>query len=83
MWRSTTRPITNVTLENNYVERGIYGYFNVLNSNPTIRNNVQWQEGRKPDTIPERPPSMISRTPAEVRPGEVRPRSTVGSARTS
>ena len=52
---STTRPITNVTLENNYVERGIYGYYNIQNSNPVVRNNVQWQEGVDPTPYPSGP----------------------------
>ncbi len=51
---STTRPITNVTVENNYVERGIYGYFNVVNSTPIIRNNVQWDNQKNPIPYPKR-----------------------------
>ena len=33
--------ITNVTIENNYFEKGAYGYISE-NTNPTILNNVQW-----------------------------------------
>jgi len=51
---STTRPITNVTVENNYVERGIYGYFNVVNSTPIIRNNVQWDNQKNPIPYPKK-----------------------------
>jgi len=40
--------ITNVLIENNYIERGYYGYFNVQDSNPIIRNNVLWQAGVDP-----------------------------------
>ncbi|MCK1346448.1 right-handed parallel beta-helix repeat-containing protein, partial [Bradyrhizobium sp. CW11] len=47
-------PITNVTIENNYVERGIYGYFNVQNSTPMIRNNVLWDNQKNPIPYPKR-----------------------------
>ncbi|MCK1348599.1 hypothetical protein IVB52_35045 [Bradyrhizobium sp. CW11] len=57
---STTSPITNVTVENNYVERGIYGYFNVVNSSPTISNNVQWNNDTDPTPYPSSVPSPSS-----------------------
>jgi Right handed beta helix region len=52
---STTRPITNVTLQDNYVERGLYGYYNIQNSNPVVRNNVEWREGVDPTPYPSGP----------------------------
>jgi hypothetical protein len=42
--------ITNVVIENNYIERGAYGYIAVENSEPTIRNNIEW-DNRK-NSIP-------------------------------
>jgi hypothetical protein len=51
---STTSPITNVTIEDNYVERGIYGYFNVVKSTPTMKNNVQWDNQKNPIPYPKR-----------------------------
>jgi hypothetical protein len=51
---STTRRITNVTVENNYVERGYYGYFNVVNSTPIIRNNIQWDNQKNPIPYPKK-----------------------------
>ncbi|MCA6120243.1 right-handed parallel beta-helix repeat-containing protein, partial [Bradyrhizobium sp. WSM 1738] len=53
---STTHPITNVTVENNYVDRGIYGYFNVVNSTPIIRNNVQWNNNTDATPYPTSAP---------------------------
>jgi hypothetical protein len=64
---STTRPITNVTVENNYVEKGIYGYFNVANSTPIIRNNVQWNNNTDPTPYPTSTPNPPSTpTPPSV-----------------
>ncbi|MCA6119976.1 hypothetical protein J6524_34710 [Bradyrhizobium sp. WSM 1738] len=57
---STTHPITNVTVENNYVERGIYGYFNVVNSTPIIRNNVQWNNNTDATPYPTSAPTQPS-----------------------
>jgi Big-like domain-containing protein/parallel beta helix pectate lyase-like protein len=57
---STTSPITNVTIANNYVERGIYGYFNVVNSSPTLSNNVQWNNATDPTPYPSSVPSQPS-----------------------
>lgn len=45
---------TNVTVENNYLERGAYGYIVVTNSSPTIRNNVQWDSRIHPIPYPKR-----------------------------
>uniref|UniRef100_UPI0004896D5B right-handed parallel beta-helix repeat-containing protein n=1 Tax=Bradyrhizobium sp. WSM1743 TaxID=318996 RepID=UPI0004896D5B len=46
--------VTNVTVENNYVERGMYGYFNVSGTTPTIRNNVLWDNQKNPIPYPKR-----------------------------
>jgi len=48
----TGGPITNVVVENNYAEKGYYGYFSVTNASPIIQNNVQWQEGVDPTPYP-------------------------------
>lgn len=45
-------PITGVVIENNYIEKGYYGYISIENSSPTIRNNIQWQEGVDPTPYP-------------------------------
>ena len=55
--------ITNVLVENNYIERGKYGYINVAGNDPTIRNNVQWQEGVNPTPYPT---GSVDRTPDAV-----------------
>jgi hypothetical protein len=46
--------ITNVVIENNYIERGYYGYFVVENSKPTIRNNIEWDNQINPIPYPKR-----------------------------
>jgi Ca2+-binding RTX toxin-like protein len=58
-------PITNVTVEDNYVDRGAYGYFSVTNSDPIIRNNVQWQEGVDPTPYPSDQGAEQNPTPTE------------------
>jgi hypothetical protein len=64
---STTRPITNVTVENNYVEKGIYGYFYVTNSTPILRNNVQWNNNTDATPYPTSSPNPPSTpTPPSV-----------------
>jgi hypothetical protein len=57
---STTRPITNVTIQNNYVEKGQYGYFYVTNSNPTLVNNVQWNNKTDQTPYPTSAPTLPS-----------------------
>ncbi|MFC7700491.1 right-handed parallel beta-helix repeat-containing protein [Bradyrhizobium sp. GCM10028915] len=47
--KTTNGAITSIDFTNNYVERGAYGYYLVLNSNPTFRNNVEW-DSRVPHT---------------------------------
>ena len=37
--------ITNVTLQDNYVEKGLYGYYNIVGNTPVLSGNVTWQEG--------------------------------------
>ena len=65
--------ITNVLIENNYVERGIYGYYNVANSEPVIRNNVTWQEGvLDPTPYPSRPVDHLP-TPYPTGPVDLSP----------
>ncbi|WP_245309473.1 right-handed parallel beta-helix repeat-containing protein [Bradyrhizobium retamae] len=44
--------ITNVVIENNYIERGAYGYIAVENSKPIIRNNVEWNNHVDPIPYP-------------------------------
>lgn len=46
--------ITNVVIENNYIERGAYGYIAVENSKPTIRNNIEWDSRTDPIPYPNR-----------------------------
>ncbi|MFG3595137.1 Ig-like domain-containing protein [Bradyrhizobium sp. RDI18] len=48
--------ITNVLIENNYLDRGYYGYISVTNSSPTIRNNVQWNNNTDPTPYPTSAP---------------------------
>ena len=49
--------MTGIVITNNYIERGIYGYINVVGNTPTITNNVQWQEGVNPTPYPSSPGS--------------------------
>jgi hypothetical protein len=44
--------IRNFIIEDNYIERGGYGYILIQNSQPTVRNNVQWQQGVDPTPPP-------------------------------
>ncbi|MGI6853456.1 right-handed parallel beta-helix repeat-containing protein [Mesorhizobium sp. 1B3] len=59
-------PITGVTVEDNYVDQGAYGYFSVTNSDPIIRNNVQWQEGVDPTPYPTDQSATTETAPAET-----------------
>jgi hypothetical protein len=65
---STTSPITNATVENNYVDRGIYGYFNVVNSTPIMSNNVQWNNDTDPTPYPTSLPTPPSSAPPVTQP---------------
>jgi hypothetical protein len=48
-----TGTITDVVIENNYMERGAYGYI-ADNSKATIRNNVEWNNHVDPIPYPKR-----------------------------
>ncbi|WP_156952374.1 Ig-like domain-containing protein [Bradyrhizobium sp. WSM1743] len=58
--------VTNVTVENNYVERGMYGYFNVDASpgltppTPTMSGNIEWDNTKDPTPYPSSVPSSPS-----------------------
>jgi hypothetical protein len=49
--------ITNVVIENNYLERGYYGYI-ADNSNAAILNNVQWDNNSDPTPYPTLAPAV-------------------------
>jgi len=77
---SSGGPITGVVVEDNYVERGAYGYYSVTNSSPTIRNNVQWQEGVDPTPYPTGQTSPTPPTdPTSPTPGPTSPDPTGGT----
>jgi hypothetical protein len=46
--------INNVKIENNYIERGAYGYIAAENSKPTIHNNIEWDNRKDPIPYPKR-----------------------------
>lgn len=60
--------ITNVLVENNYVERGGYGYFNIVGNSPVVRNNIMWQDG-----VDAAPAATISSAPSSSSPQPAEP----------
>ncbi|WP_197427511.1 Ig-like domain-containing protein, partial [Bradyrhizobium retamae] len=56
--------ITNVVIENNYLDRGHYGYIAVQNTNATIRNNVQWDNNTDPTPYPTSSPPPTPTVPS-------------------
>ncbi|WP_245309477.1 Ig-like domain-containing protein [Bradyrhizobium retamae] len=52
--------ISNVVIENNYLDRGHYGYIAVQNTTATIRNNVQWDNSTDPTPYPTSSPTPPS-----------------------
>lgn len=59
--------ITNVAIENNYLERGYYGYISD-NSHATILNNVQWNNNSDPTPYPTSLPSSPSSPSSPTQP---------------
>lgn len=59
---------TNITITGNYMEKPIWEYIAILNANPTISGNVQWDNNTQPtpypnqtpDTTPPAAPSVLS-----------------------
>ena len=47
--------ITNVSLTDNYVEKGQYGYYNIVGNTPVMSGNVTWWEGVDPTPYPTGP----------------------------
>jgi polygalacturonase len=43
---------TNILIENNYIQRGGFGYFTDGGESPVIRNNILWQAGVDPTPYP-------------------------------
>lgn len=46
---------TNVSILNNYVEKGFWFYYAIDNANPTISGNIEWEEGVDPTPYPGPP----------------------------
>ena len=46
--RASGGPVTNVTISNNLVQKGGYGYYSVDNSNPVITGNIEFLPGQTP-----------------------------------
>ncbi len=49
--------ISNIVIENNYLEKGYYGYVAVNGTKATVSNNVQWDNNRDPIPYPSSPPT--------------------------
>ncbi|MDF1634180.1 calcium-binding protein, partial [Mycoplana sp. MJR14] len=41
--------ITGVSITNNHIEKGYYGYYNIENSNPTVSGNTEYPQGGAPE----------------------------------
>ena len=54
--RASGGPITNVSITNNKLEKGFYGYYSVDNSSPTISGNEERPKGYAWPTDPEPEP---------------------------
>ena len=48
----STAPITNVSITNNYVEKGHWGYYNIENASPRMSGNIEFLPGSLP-TVPD------------------------------
>lgn len=53
----SSSPITGVSITNNYVEKGYYGYYNIEKASPTMSGNVEFLKGTLPPELakPEEP----------------------------
>ena len=51
--KTGTPNITNINFTNNYVQRGAAGYYDIVNSNPTMSGNVQWNNNTDPTPYPK------------------------------
>nr|WP_281380515.1 right-handed parallel beta-helix repeat-containing protein [Mycoplana azooxidifex] len=47
--RANGGPITGVTISNNHIEKGYYGYYNIENSKPVLSGNVEYPRNGAPE----------------------------------
>jgi Right handed beta helix region len=46
---------TNVSITNNYLEKGFWFYYQINNANPTISGNIEWNNNTDPTPYPNSP----------------------------
>lgn len=66
--KTGTPNITNISFTNNYVQRGAAGYYDIVNSNPTMSGNVQWNNNTDPTPYPSSVPSSPSSPSSPTQP---------------
>lgn len=44
--------ITNVTLSSNYIQKGLFGYYNIVNTEPVLSGNITWDPDIDPTPYP-------------------------------